>query len=115
MWITIISIVIPILLKLFEYLRDKNAKGISLSDRERRIVNKLNKATHGVRVESVMLGCVADGADDEVVTTAITVAKAPSYHTPLTMEQFIELQRLLALGDKATQAEWDAFEATIKE
>lgn len=64
MWITtIISIVIPLLLKLFEYLRDKNAAGEPLTAREQRIVNKLNNATAKVRMESVKLGCLPDGEE----------------------------------------------------
>ena len=111
MWITILTIVIPILLKLAEYLFKKQASGGALSDREQRIVNKLNHAQAKVRTASVALGCKPDG-EPEVVTTSIAVAE-PDHLTPLTWEQFQELQRLIKLGDAVTQAEIEAFEKWV--
>lgn len=114
MWVMIISIVIPLLLKLFEYLRDKNANGELLTEREQRIVNRVNHAAGQVRIQSVKLGCLPDGEPEPVNKVAGgPLREAGNTLLPLTMEQFVELQRLLKLGDKASDAEWAVFEKSI--
>lgn len=115
MWITILTIVIPILLKLAEYLFKKKEAGEGLTAREEKIVNRLNHATGRVRMASVSLGCDPDGVAEVIEKVAGgPLSPLESFPPPpLTTEQFIELQRLLKLGDKATAEEWEALEKSV--
>lgn len=113
MWITILTIVIPILLKLAEYLFKKKEAGEGLTAREEKIVNRLNHATGRVRMASVSLGCDPDGVAEVTEKVAGGPLSEPVEIVPLTMEQFNELKRLLKLGDKATAEEWEALEKSV--
>lgn len=66
MWITIITIAIPLIIKLIEWLRDRQASGKPMTERQTKIVNKLNHVTHQLRAMSASMGLKPEGVDEDV-------------------------------------------------
>ena len=69
MWAILIAL-LPMILKLLEYLLSKQKSGKPLRDNEKRRINAILHATTQLRNVSVAMGCKPDGEEDRELTLA---------------------------------------------
>ena len=60
-WLAIIAALLPLLLKLLEWLTDRK----ELTERQQKKVNRIIGVTNKIRARAVRLGCRSEGSDGE--------------------------------------------------
>ena len=66
-WLTIIMALLPLLLKLLEWLTKQQTAGKELTDKQKRKVNEVIYRSNKIRAVAVRMGCnsVGEKPDDE--------------------------------------------------